>query len=74
MVVPDSATPVMVIVWVSLRSTSTNVIAPWATSGVSEPVTPGASVIVAVDGSEVNVGASLVPVTVMVTGWVTTPP
>ena len=69
----------IVTVWWSLRSTSVKVTAPVAVSAAVEPVGFGwvgldRSAIVPVCVPLVMTGVSLVPVTVMVTGWVTTPP
>ena len=76
---PEATTPVTDTVWVSLRSTSVKVSAPVAVSAAVEPVGFGcavlnSSVMVPVCAPLVITGASLVPVTVMVTGWVTMPP
>ena len=64
----------MVIVWVSLRSTSVKVTTPDALSGLDEPVVLGCSAMLAVCAADVTVGTSLLPVIVIVTGWLTTPP
>ena len=76
---PEATTPVIDTVCASLRSTSVKVTAPVAVSGVAEPVGFGwlalkRSVIVPICWPLVMTGVSLVPVTVIVTGWVATPP
>ena len=78
-VMPEATTPVIDTVWWSLRSTSVKVTVPLAVSSAVEPVGLGwlglvRSVIVPVCVPLVMTGVSLVPVTVIVTGWVTTPP
>ena len=76
---PEATTPVIDTVWWSLRSTSVKVTAPVAVSAVVDPVGFGwlgldRSAIVPVCVPLVMTGVSLVPVTVIVTGCVTTPP
>ena len=60
----------MLTVCVSLRSTSAKSTAPFTASGAVEPVTPAASAIGPFWTLDVIVGASLVPVMVMVIGCV----
>ena len=77
--VPEATTPVIVTVWWSLRSTSVKVTVPVAVSLAVEPVGFGCgvlnrSVIAPACSPLVMTGVSLVPVTVIVTGWVTMPP
>ena len=63
-----------VAVWVSIRSTSWNVIVPvgriLARRDIVSSVTPPSAVV----DAAMIVGASLVPVIVTVTSWVTVPP
>ena len=73
--IPVAVALVTVRVWRSLASISLNLIAPLTVSLVADPVVAASSVNPpeSVDPAT-RVGASLVPVTVMVTGWSAVPP
>ncbi len=60
-------TAAIVVVWVSPRSASANLIVPLAVSCVDAPVVIAADAVVPL----AMTGRSLVPVTVTVTSWVT---
>ena len=71
-VTPDATTPVIVTAWVSVRSTSLNVMEPVTVSSAVEPVGcgwPGLTASVKAALVVATTGVSLVPVTVIVKTW-----
>ena len=73
--IPETVTPVTAAVWRSARSASAKRTAPAAVSTSADPMVEVRSAIApeSVPPATIN-GASLVPVTVTVTAWVSVPP